>query len=64
MREDLIQRLASLGYTAQESDSWLLDFSLKKAENYIRNFCNILEVPEGFYQVWTDIAASKFLPAK
>ena len=45
-RDDIIERLKQLGYTANESDYPAIDFELTEVINYTLNFCNIQEVPE------------------
>lgn len=64
MLEDVTQRLASLGYTVAESDSWLLSFVIEQTENYIKNNCNVDVVPDGLHNVAVDMATGEFLLAK
>lgn len=45
-RNDVIDRLKHLGYTATESDYDHIDFELEKTMNYVMNFCNITVIPE------------------
>lgn len=45
-RENIIDRLAQLGYTATEADNNAIDFELNEAINYTLNYCNIANVPE------------------
>lgn len=61
MREDVIQRLASIGYTVTATDDWLLDFAIQKTEDAIRNRCNINDVPEALHGIAVDMAAGEFL---
>ena len=58
------ERLQSFGYEWQESDAVLLAFALQKAENTIRNDCNVAEVTEGLRPVAVDMAVGEFLQAK
>jgi hypothetical protein len=64
MRDYLLQRLASLGYTAQDSDGWLLDFCIQKVKNTIQNKCNITDIPNNLWQIAVDMAAGEFLLVK
>jgi hypothetical protein len=61
MLDDVIKRLQSFGYTVTEADSWVLGFIIDKVENHIKNSCNILEIPDGLYQVAVDMAVGNFL---
>lgn len=45
-REQVIDRLLQLGYTATAEDHNQIDFELQKIVNYTLNYCNIQEVPE------------------
>lgn len=46
VREDVIERLKHLGYTATENDYDHIDFELEKTLNYVMNYCNITIIPE------------------
>ena len=46
VREDVIDRLKQLGYTATEEDSAQIDFELTKTVNYVMNYCNITVIPD------------------
>lgn len=46
VRDDLVNRLRQLGYTATEADNDQLDFELQKTINYVLNYCNITAIPE------------------
>lgn len=61
MLDDVIERLASFGYTVTEADSWVLTFVIEKVENHIKNSCNILIIPDGLYQIAVDMAVGNFL---
>lgn len=61
MLDDVIERLASFGYTVTEADSWVLTFIIEKVENHIKNSCNILIIPDGLYQIAVDMAVGNFL---
>ena len=45
MREQVIDRLVQLGYTATAEDNDQIDFELQKIINYTLNYCNITEIP-------------------
>lgn len=45
-RENIIDRLLQLGYTATEADYDTIDFELKSVVNYTLNYCNITAIPE------------------
>lgn len=57
-------RLSALGYTMTEADSAALDYNIKKAETTLKVRTNQLEVPEGLFYVWADMAAGMFLTDK
>jgi hypothetical protein len=57
-------RLSALGYTVSETDSAALDYNIKKAETTLKARTNQLEVPEGLFYVWADMAAGMFLTDK
>lgn len=58
------ERLISLGYDFKASDKPLLSFAVQKAENTVKNECNLSEVPEGLLNVAVDMAAGEFLLSK
>lgn len=58
------ERLIALGYDFKNSDKPLLSFSVQKAENTVKNECNLSEVPEGLLNVAVDMAAGEFLLSK
>ena len=65
MREDIIKRLDSLGYTFDEGkDGWVIGFIIDKVTNTIKNETNLTEIPEGLYQIAVDMACAEFLIAK
>ena len=45
-REQVISRLKMLGYEATIDDYNHIDFDLTKTTNYVKNYCNITEIPE------------------
>lgn len=57
-------RLEALGYPVTDADNNMLDYYIKKAEAYLKANTNQLEVPEGLFYVWVDMAAGYFLEDK
>lgn len=45
-REQVISRLKMLGYNATVEDNNQIDFELTKTTDYVKNYCNITEIPE------------------
>lgn len=43
--EDVYDRLIQLGYVASEDDDECISFELTKTINYVKNYCNITEIP-------------------
>lgn len=64
MIEQVKERLKSLGYETVESDDFGLQFAVQKAEQYIKHFCNINEVPDCLMYVLIDMVCGEFLLAK
>ena len=64
MREDVIKRLDSLGYTVTDADGFGLIFVIDKVTNTIKNECNVSEIPEGLHQIAVDMICGEFLLAK
>lgn len=60
-REDIIERLGQLGYTAVEADYAQIDFELKQVCDYVLNYCNISEIPEIIDYRLIDRVCAKFL---
>lgn len=60
-RENVVDRLVQLGYTATEEDNAQLDFELTKILNYVKNYCNITTIPEILDPRITDRVCSDFL---
>ena len=61
VRDDVIDRLRQLGYTATENDSEQIDFELQKTINYVMNYCNITSIPEIVEPRIIDRACAYFL---
>lgn len=61
IRENVIDRLKQLGYTATEGDYGHIDFELVKTINYVLNYCNINSVPELIEPRLVDRVCADFL---
>lgn len=59
-----LNRLIYLGYEIKETDDWQICFCIKKVENHIKSYCNILEIPEGLYEIAIDNICGEFLFSK
>lgn len=57
-------RLQSFGYEIQDGDEIILNFSIQKVENTIKNDCNVSSVPDGLVNIAVDMAVGEFLTAK
>lgn len=44
--EQVVERLAQLGYTTSTEDADQIEFEITKTLNYVKNYCNITEIPE------------------
>ena len=62
--EELIGRLSMFGYDATSYDEVVLDYCLKRAEQYIKNYCNLDEIPEELHYALIDITVGEFLKEK
>lgn len=62
--EDVTGRLKSFGYSATKEDDFDLMFAATKAANFIRNSCNILDIPDELREVAIDMAVAEFLYTK
>lgn len=64
MLEKVKERLESFGYVLKAGDEVVLTFSIQKAENTIKNDCNVSSIPDGLANIAIDMAAGEFLMAK
>ena len=64
MLEMVKERLRSFGYELQQGDEFALAFSIQKAENTIKNDCNVSSIPDGLMNIAVDMAVGEFLMAK
>lgn len=58
------ERLDSFGYAVSEDDAWMIGFSIQKTEAFIKNECNLSEIPERMRHAVADRACGEFLFAK
>ena len=58
------KRLKSFGYIFKNSDKSILIFSIQKAENTVKNDCNISEIPDRLINIVIDMAIGEFLKVK
>ncbi len=63
-KDDVILRLQALGYNIDEGDNVALEYVINGTEQYIKNFCNISEIPDELYYVAVDMAAGTMLKTK
>lgn len=59
--ESIIKRLGQLGYVATEEDCDIIEFELEKILNYVKNYCNITEIPEILEPRIVDRVSGEFL---
>lgn len=64
MLEKVKERLQSFGYTLKDGDEVILNFSIQKVENTIKNDCNVSSIPDGLVNIAIDMAIVEFLTAK
>ena len=62
--KDVVERLSTLGYNLNEGDIVTLQLAINGVEQYIKNFCNISEIPEELYYVAVDMTAGTLLKTK
>lgn len=64
MLEKVKERLQSFGYTLKDGDEVILNFSIQKVENTIKNDCDVSSIPDGLVNIAVDMAIGEFLTAK
>lgn len=64
MLDKVVERLKSFGYEIQSGDEIILNFSVQKVENTIKNDCNVTEIPTGLENIAIDMVVGEFLTAK
>lgn len=62
--EDVVEKLSTLGYNLDDGDIVTLQLAINGTEQYIKNFCNISEIPTELYYVAVDMAAGTLLKTK
>ena len=62
--EDIIIRLEVLGYKYNDEDSNSIKSAAENTEQYIKNYCNISEIPKELYSTAVDMAAAAMLKTK
>ena len=60
-REKVISRLKQLGYTVTTEDLEQVDHELNKILNYVKNYCNITQIPNILDYRITDRVCADFL---
>lgn len=45
-KDEIVNRLTQLGYTPSDSDNDQIEFELNKILSYVKNYCNITDIPE------------------
>ena len=60
-RDMVIDRLAHFNYVAEESDYSHIDYELEITINYVKNYCNIQEIPTILDYRIVDKVCSNFL---
>ena len=63
IKDKVVKLLTKIGYTPTEEDDFLIDFSIDKVENDIKNYCNIGEIPDGLVYVFCYRITGEFLNA-
>ena len=62
--KDVVERLSTLGYNLNDGDIVTLQLAINSVEQYIKNFCNITDIPVELYTVAVDMAAGTLLKTK
>lgn len=62
---DLVkERIQSFGYELKAGDEILINFSISKVTNTIKNDCNVTEIPDGLSNIAIDMAVGEFFATK
>ena len=59
--ETVLKRLVLFGIKLKDEDAWAISFCIQKVENYIKNSCNTLKVPNGLFNVAVDRVCGEYL---
>lgn len=62
--EVVLKRLVSFGYTPTKDDDFSIAFGIQKVQSHIQNVTNQEIVPEGLFEVATDMVCGEFLNVK
>lgn len=61
---DVADRLDALGFPTAEAEAPLLSYTLEKAAQYIRNECNLSQIPQALRYALIDLTAADYLLAR
>lgn len=61
---DVVNRLAQLGYVATEDDRSAIEYTIADTESYVKLFCNIETVPESLHYKLVNRVCGVFLMFK
>ena len=64
LKEEIKNRLTSVGYSTTNADDKSIEFHVKKVEQYIEHWCNIDEVPDCLKYVVIERVCGEFLLEK
>ena len=64
MLEEVKARLAHFGYATTETDDIILPFTVQKAENHVKSFCNVDDVPDVHLNIAVDMVVGEFFLTK
>ncbi len=64
MTESVLNFLSCLGYKISGADSELISSILENVTDYVKNYCNIPEIPEQLFSSVTYLTVSQFLKIK
>ena len=59
--DDVVNRLEMLGLTITENDVSMIEYQCGKTEQFVMNFCNRADLPDGLRYVAVDMAAGEYL---
>lgn len=61
---DVVERLVSFGYFPNDSDSWMIAYTVKGTVNHVLNEINHVSVPNSLVEVVVDMICGEVLNAK
>ena len=62
--DDAESLIRAMGHEVTQDDQWMIRFMAEKAEQEIKNACNVQAVPEGLYKAWVQLTVADFLGAR